>query len=114
VWHRAHGRLSRQEKGGTPTVPHAFGREAFVEYLLRISNNGFPLLINCLRSLALIIARQLFSIIQAPTTDENDPPSWQELALGGFYKRHPELKAKRVKALDWNQHDNNIYDKITL
>ncbi|OCK89446.1 DDE-domain-containing protein [Cenococcum geophilum 1.58] len=30
-----------------------------------------------------------------------------------FYKRHPELKSKRVKALDWNRHDKNIYDKVT-
>ncbi|KAK3081915.1 hypothetical protein LTS18_012382 [Coniosporium uncinatum] len=30
-----------------------------------------------------------------------------------FHKRHPELKPKKVKALDWNRHDNNIYDKIT-
>jgi hypothetical protein len=29
-----------------------------------------------------------------------------------FQKRHPELKARRVRALDWNRHDKNIYDKI--
>jgi hypothetical protein len=38
------------------------------------------------------------------------PPSknWPQ----GFYKRHPELKAKRVKALDWARHDHNIHDKV--
>jgi hypothetical protein len=30
----------------------------------------------------------------------------------GFYKRHPELKARRVMALDWARHDHNIYDKL--
>lgn len=30
-----------------------------------------------------------------------------------FYARHPELKAKRVRALDWTRHDHHIYDKVT-
>jgi hypothetical protein len=30
-----------------------------------------------------------------------------------FYKRYLELRLKRVKALDWNRYNNNIYDKIT-
>ena len=29
-----------------------------------------------------------------------------------FELRHPELKARRVKAIDWNRHDNNVYNKI--
>lgn len=37
----------------TPTAPHPFGRES-VEYLFRISNNGFPVTVKYLRSLALI------------------------------------------------------------
>jgi hypothetical protein len=31
----------------------------------------------------------------------------------GFEKRHPELKPRRVRAMDWNRHEKNIYDKIT-
>jgi hypothetical protein len=30
----------------------------------------------------------------------------------GFEKRHPELKTRRVRAIDWNRHENNIYNKI--
>ncbi|KAH7065089.1 hypothetical protein B0J12DRAFT_545041, partial [Macrophomina phaseolina] len=30
-----------------------------------------------------------------------------------FEKRHPELKARRVRAIDWKRHGNNIHDKIT-
>ena len=33
--------------------------------------------------------------------------------MQGFEKRHPALKAKRVRAIDWKRHENNIYDKIT-
>ena len=29
-----------------------------------------------------------------------------------FKKHHPELKARRVRAVDWKHHKNNIYDKI--
>ncbi|TVY12709.1 hypothetical protein LARI1_G009559 [Lachnellula arida] len=28
-------------------------------------------------------------------------------------KRHPILLARRVKALDWNRHEKNIYRKVT-
>ena len=30
-----------------------------------------------------------------------------------FHKRHPELTVRKVKAVEWNRHDNNIYDKRT-
>jgi hypothetical protein len=29
-----------------------------------------------------------------------------------FEKRHKELKARKVRAIDWNRHENNIYSKI--
>ena len=77
-----------------------------------MASYGFPLPIKYLRSLALIIVRQRSSVFQAPTNDETIKPpgkNWPQ----AFYKRYPELSPKRVKALDWNRHDNNIYDKIT-
>jgi hypothetical protein len=52
-------------------------------------------------------------VFQAPTTDEMIRPpgkNWPQ----AFCKRYPKLKAKRVKALDWNRHDTNIYDKVIL
>ncbi|EUC27166.1 hypothetical protein COCCADRAFT_112407, partial [Bipolaris zeicola 26-R-13] len=29
-----------------------------------------------------------------------------------FEKRHKELKARKVRAIDWNRHENDIYSKI--
>ena len=29
-----------------------------------------------------------------------------------FENRHPELKSRKVKALDWQRHEKNIYHKI--
>lgn len=31
----------------------------------------------------------------------------------GFYRRHPELKACRLKAIEWSGHDHSIQGKIT-
>jgi hypothetical protein len=30
----------------------------------------------------------------------------------GFQKRHPALKSRRVSAMAWERHENNIYNKI--
>lgn len=112
LWHRAHGRPSREDKAKSQQYLSPSEEKALVEYLLRMSNNGFPVPLKYLRSLALVIARQRSSVFQAPATDETIRPpgrNWPQ----AFCSRHPELKAKRVKALDWNRHDNNIYDKIT-
>jgi hypothetical protein len=34
--------------------------------------------------------------------------SWPQ----GFYKRHPELKVRKVIALGWTRHDHKIYDRL--
>ena len=87
--------------------------KALASYLLRMSNNGFPIPVKFLRSLALIIACQRSSSLQAPSANKMIRPPGKNWAQG-FYKRHPELKSRRVKPLDWNRHDNNIFDKVTL
>jgi hypothetical protein len=76
-----------------------------------MSENGFPMPVKYLRSLAQVIVLQRSSILQGPANKTIQPPgkNWPQ----AFYKHHPELKSKRVKALDWNRHDNNIYNKVT-
>jgi hypothetical protein len=111
VWHRAHGRPSMQDKAKSQQYLTESGEHALVEYALRMANNGFPVPVKYLRSLAHVIACQRTSIFQAPAADETIRPpghNWPQ----AFCKRHPELKAKRVKALDWNRHDKNIYNKV--
>jgi hypothetical protein len=66
---------------------------------------NFPVPIEYLRSLAFITARQRSSVFQASATDETiNPPgkNWPQ----AFYKRHPELNLKRVRALDWDRQGN--------
>ena len=77
-----------------------------------MARNGFPLPVKFLRDLAAVIVRQRTSIFQVPGADGADtrPPgkNWPQ----AFYKRHPELKAMQHKALDWERHDHNIYNKV--
>ena len=113
LWHRAHGRRSRQEKAEGQQYLTPSEQKALVDYLLRMFNDGFPIPAKFLRSLALVIVRQRSFVFQAPATNETICPPGKNWAQG-FHKRHPVLKAKRVKALDWNRHDNNIFDKVAL
>jgi len=108
---RAHGRQSRSEKAAKQQYLTPQEEKALVNYALRISRNGYPLPVKSLRSLALVMVRQRSSDFQIPSTDDEVRPpgkNWPQ----GFYKRHPELKARRVKALDWNRHNHSIYDKV--
>jgi hypothetical protein len=60
-------------------------------------------------TLAHVVKRQRSSAFQVPAAaDGIRPPgkNWPQ----GFYKRHPELKARKVRPLDWARHD--IYDKV--
>ena len=66
---------------------------------------GNPVRIKCESSLAFSIARQ-----RSTKNTAIKPPgkNWAQ----GFQKRHPSLKSRRVRAMDWKRHENNIYDKI--
>jgi hypothetical protein len=85
--------------------------QVLAEYALRMADNGYPLPVKFLRSLALIIVRQRSSIFQIPAPDpEARPPgkNWPQ----GFYKRHPELKSRRLKAIDWKRDGRQIEEKV--
>jgi hypothetical protein len=69
----------------------------------------YPLPVKFLGSIAHVIKRQRSSAFQIPAVDDGIRPpgkNWSQ----GFYKRHPELKARKVRPLDWARHD--IYDKV--
>jgi hypothetical protein len=79
--------------------------QALVRFLLQMSDLGSPVRIKFLPSLAFVIARQRSTAQRALK-----PPgkNWAQ----AFERRHPELKSRRVRAIDWNRHETNIYDKI--
>lgn len=111
LWRRVRGRPSRRDKAAKQQYLTIHEEKALAEYVLRMSDIGYPLPVKFLRSLALIIARQRAAAFQISSTDDEVRPpgkNWPQ----GFYVRHPELKARRLKALDWARHDHNIYDKV--
>jgi hypothetical protein len=65
-----------------------------------MSKTKYLLPVKFLRDLALVIVRRQASTFQNPATNDNgiQPPgkNWPQ----AFYKRHSELKAMRIKALD--------------
>ncbi|TVY93491.1 hypothetical protein LAWI1_G001484 [Lachnellula willkommii] len=80
--------------------------KALVDFLLRMSDLGCLVRVKFLPSLAFSIARR------RTTTDRAIKPpnkNWSQ----AFERRHPDLKARRVRAMDWSRYDKNIYNKIT-
>jgi hypothetical protein len=71
-----------------------------------MSSFGQPVRIKYIPTLAFSIARR-----QTSANTPNTPPgkNWAQ----AFEKRHPELKAKRVRSIDWKRHEIYIYDKVT-
>jgi hypothetical protein len=49
---------------------------------------------------------------QRPTPNRPPKPPGKNWAKA-LENRHPELKARKVRALDWNRHEKNTYEKIT-
>jgi Tc5 transposase DNA-binding domain len=102
---RAQGRPTLKDKAVRQQYLTPCEEGALVRYVLEHAERGYPLPVKSLRSLALVIARHRGS-------DDRDlhlpGKNWPQ----GFYKRHPILKAKTLKALDRARHDHNIYGKI--
>ena len=112
MWRRAHCKPSRKDKAAKQQYLTPSEEKAPVDYVLRTSERGYPLPVKFLRFLALVIARQRSSAFQTPAIDNSIRPpgkNWPQ----DFYKRHPELTARKIKALNWARHDHNIYDKVT-
>lgn len=103
--HRDRGRESKEAKAQHQQYLTSEEEKAVVKFLLLMSNLGQPVRIKFLPSLAFSIARR-----RSTTNKSINPPgkNWPR----AFEKRHPELKARRVRAIDWRRHENNIYDKI--
>jgi hypothetical protein len=106
LWHRAHGRPSKEDKARGQQYLTPVEEKALDQYLIRMADLGYPIPIKRLRSLAFSIARRRSAEdIAIKLPGKNWPKA--------FERRHPELKARKVKAMDWNRHDSNIYGKVT-
>ncbi|USP73004.1 uncharacterized protein yc1106_00278 [Curvularia clavata] len=104
--HRAHGRPSMQDKAQSQQYLTPWEESALVKFILHMSDLGRPVRIKHIPSLAFVATRG------RPVRDRPSKPPGKNWAKA-FERRHPEMTARRVTALDWNRHENNIADKMT-
>ncbi|KAM0703962.1 hypothetical protein Q7P35_008968 [Cladosporium inversicolor] len=105
LYQRARGRQSIEAKAQGQQYLAPFEEKAVVDFILHMAELGTPVRIKYIPSLAFTVTRH------RPEADRPaNPPNknWTK----AFENRHPELKARKVKALDWNRHEKNIYHKI--
>jgi hypothetical protein len=107
-WYRDHGRRTRRERAAKEQYLTPNKDKELSFYVLRMSKNGYPLAVKVLRSLALVIRRRRG---KAPDSQGLNEPgkNWPQ----GFYKRNPQLKSSRMRAMTWDRHDHTIYPKVT-
>lgn len=102
---RRHGGTSKEAKAQRQQYLTVEEEKALALFLLLMSSFGQPVRIKYVPMLAFSIARR-----RSTTTNKPIKPPGKNWARA-FEKRHPELKARRVKSIDWKRHENNIYDK---
>ena len=102
---RKHGGTSKETKAQRQQYLTVEEEKALVLFLLLTSSFGQPVRIKYVPTLAFSIACR-----RSTTTNKPIKPPGKNWARA-FEKRHPELKARRVKSIDWKRHENNIYDK---
>ncbi|KAH8204826.1 hypothetical protein TruAng_001015 [Truncatella angustata] len=103
--HRARRRPSIEEKARGQQYLYPFEEDIIVKYLLQMSDLGHPIRMKFIPSLAFRVTRH------RPATERPLKPPGRNWSKA-LEKRHPELIARRVKAVDWNRHEKNIYGKI--
>lgn len=78
---------------------------AVVDFVLQMAELGTPMRIKYIPSIAFSSTRH------SPLPDrplKSPGKNW----VKALERRRPELVARRVKAMDWNRHDKNTYEKI--
>jgi len=80
--------------------------EVVLKYLLQMSDLGYPIRMKFIPSIAFSVTRQ------RPAAERPLKPPGRNWTKA-LENRHLELRARRLKALDWNRHEKNTYRKIT-
>jgi hypothetical protein len=106
LYKRANGQPSIEDKARGQQYLIVEEEKALVGLLLLMSSFGQPVRTKYIPTLAYSIARR-----RSTASKPIKPPgiNWPR----AFEKRHPELKARRVRSIDWKRHETQIYDKVT-
>jgi hypothetical protein len=103
--HRARGRCSREKKAQDQQYLRPWEEDVVVKYLLQMSDSGQPIRMKFIPSIAFIATRK------RPLAERPLKPPGKNWAKA-LEKRHPVLLAKRLRTLDWNRNEKNIYWKV--
>jgi hypothetical protein len=104
--HCARGRRSREEKAQSQQYLTPLEEDVIVKFLLQMSDLGQPIRMKFIPSIAFSVTRK------RPQADRPLKPPGRNWAKA-FENRHPVLQARRVKPLNWDRHEKNIYGKVT-
>jgi hypothetical protein len=103
--HRARGRRSIEEKAQSQQYLTPLEEDVVVKFLLQMSDLGQPIRIKFIPSISFSVTRE------RPKADRLLKPLGKNWAKA-FENRHLELQARRVKPLNWDRHEKNIYGKV--
>jgi hypothetical protein len=78
-----------------------------VDFVLQMSTLGTPMRIKYIPSIAYTVARS------RPEPDRPLKPPGKNWAKS-LEKRHPEIKARKVKALDWDWHKKKSFQRSSI
>jgi hypothetical protein len=109
LWHHEHGRLSRKDAAAKRQYLTPSEEKTLVDYILNGAEGDRPVLVKSVGQLAWTIARRRSSTFEILADDDSIRPPGKNW-VQKFYKRHPELKSRTLKPLDWARHD--IYEKV--
>jgi len=102
---RARGRRSIEAKAQSQQYLMPFEEKAVIEFILEMSDLGTPIRNKFIPSIALSVTRHRPEA-DRPVRESNK--NWTK----AFERRHPELRTRRAKALNWKRHDKDIYSKV--
>lgn len=103
---RTHGQRSIKEKAQSQQYLTVYEEDALAKFILQLADLRQPVRIKFLPSLAFYLARH-----RIESSRPSKPPGKNQAKA--FQDRHPEVRARTVKALDQNRHEKNIYNKVT-
>jgi hypothetical protein len=103
--HRARGQRSMEEKAQSQQYLTPWEEDVVVKYLLQMSDLGQLIRMKFIPSID-------FSVTcKRPQADRPLKPLDRNWAKA-FENCHPVLQARRVKPLNWDCHEKNIYRKV--
>lgn len=104
--HRTRGRRSKEDKAQCQQYLAPSEEKAVADFVLQMSNLGYPVRMKYMPCIA-------YSATRYRPVSERPPKFPSKNWAKAFENRHPELKAMKVRALNWSRYEKNICNKVS-